>query len=159
MIGLFVSITLFNGFAIAMIKRLTVNQILHLWMFATSVQTVFDTYMDHKYLGYWYFTKEIDWISILCYTMLVQPIILIFLNYYPFGKSLIKKVGYFFFWEIGMLLYEAITLLPEPFGFFHYGWWNIGYSALLNPLLLILVLAYFKIIRMIERNLKNGGIT
>jgi len=151
MIGLLIAILLFNVVAFATNKRLTTNQIVHIWLFTTSFQTLFDTYVDLKYLGYWYFTKGIDWASILNITMLVQPVNLMFLNWYPFGTPLLKQIRYFFLWEIALLTYEVITLLPQPFGYFHYGWWNLGYSAMLNPILLLILLVYYKWVLRIEK--------
>lgn len=33
-------------------------------MFTIAFQTLVDLYLDMKLLGYWYFTKEVDWITI-----------------------------------------------------------------------------------------------
>ncbi len=46
-----------------------------------------------------------------------------------------------------------ITLLPEPWGFFHYGWWTLWHSAILNPILLIILLGYYKWVWKIENKL------
>jgi hypothetical protein len=43
-----------------------------------------------------------------------------------------------------ILLYEMITLHPEPWGYFHYGWWNLWYSAIIAPVLLLITLGYYK---------------
>jgi hypothetical protein len=119
-------------------------------MFTIAFQLTFDIFIDLKYHGYWYITKGIDWIAFPGYTMLIPPINIMFLNRFPFKSSLIKKITYFGVWELFLLSYELIALLPEPWGFFHYGWWNIWHSAIINPVLLLILVIYYKWILKIE---------
>lgn len=109
-----------------------------------AFQLLFDQYVDIKYHGYWYFTQNVDWLDLPTVTILIPPVNMIFLNWYPFRSSLWKQIRYFFYWEFVLLTYELITLLPKPLGYFHYGWWNLGYSAAINPLLLTILLMYYK---------------
>jgi hypothetical protein len=155
MVGLIISIILFNIFAFKTNKHLNKNQILHIWLYTISLQAIFDTYIDLKYQGYWYFSKGVDWASLLNLIFLVPPVNMAFLNWYPHNASFFKKLRYIFYCEIFLLSYELFTLSPEPYGFFHYGWWNLGYSALLNPFLLLSLLAYYKIILRIERGINK----
>lgn len=150
MVGLIVAIILFNFIAFYTNKRLTLNQVLHIWMFTIALQMNFDFYIDMGYRGYWYFTKEADWEELPTNILLVPPVNLIFLNFFPFQKTIAKKVMFFILFLIGILIYEAITLLAEPWGYFHFGWWNLGYSVLFDPFLLLLVLWYYKWICHIE---------
>jgi hypothetical protein len=144
MIGLIIAVIVFNLIAFKTNKRLTNNQIVHIWTFTNFLQILVDGYVDQKFHGYWYFTKNVDWKSLPAVTMLVPPVNMIFLNWYPFNATLLKRVFYYICWLLFMLIYEVITLLPEPWGFFNYGWWNLGYSALVDPFLLILMLSYYK---------------
>lgn len=150
MLGLIISIVIFNFIAFKTNNRLTKNQILHIWTFTTAFQTVFDTYIDLKYLGYWYFTKEVDWESLLNLIFLLPPVNMMFLNWFPFKTSFLQQLRYFFYWEICILTYECITLLPEPIGYFHYGWWNLGFSAVINPLLLLILVGFYKLVVKVE---------
>jgi hypothetical protein len=97
-------------------------------------------------MGYWYFSKKIDYFGQLAHTGLLPPVNMMFLNWYPFRKKLRSKLLYIFCWEMCLLLYELITLLPEPFGYFHYGWWSIWHSAIVNPILLGVLLLFYKCI-------------
>ncbi|GKU82633.1 hypothetical protein [Niallia sp. NCCP-28] len=151
MIGLLIAVALFNFLAIKLNKRLNANRVLHIWMFTSTFQLLFDMFVDFKYLGYWYFTKDIDWISILYTIFLVQPVNIIFLNYYPFKKGIVSKIMFIFGFNVVILLYENVTLLPEPWGYFHYGWWKIWYSALINPILLISLILYYHYIVSLEQ--------
>ncbi|WP_026009451.1 hypothetical protein [Priestia filamentosa] len=151
MIGLLLAITLFNTVAFTTNKRLTWNQIVHIWMFTIAFQGLVDLYVAGKYDGYWYFSQAIDWESILALTILIPPVNMMFLNGYPFGSSLCKRMLYIGCWTIGILMYEAIALLPEPWGYFHHVWWRLRYSLFVYPLLLIMVVCYYKWIRKIEK--------
>jgi hypothetical protein len=150
MIGLFIAVLVVNIIAFSTNKRLTPNQIVHIWMFTIAFQMNFDFYVDMEHHGYWYFTQNADLKELPTNIALVPPVNMIFLNFYPFEKSKIKQVFFFILFLIGILIYEAISLLPEPWGYFHFGWWNLGYSAFLDPLLLLVLLGYYKLIRRIE---------
>lgn len=109
-------------------------------------------YIDQKYQGYWYFSKDVDWSSLPALTLLVPPINMMFLNWYPFTSPLFKRVLYYIYWLIFMVIYEVIALFPEPWGYFNYGWWKLWYSVICDPILLIILLSYYKWIFKIEKN-------
>lgn len=151
MIGLFTAVILFNIAAYLTHKKLSKNEVVHIWMFTCAFQMLVDIFLDIKYHGYWYFSRIIDWASIPALTVLIPPVSIIYLDWYPFKASWIKQLLYFIVWLILMIVYEAIALLPEPWGYFRYGWWNLGYSALVNPFLLLTIFFYYKWIRKIEK--------
>nr|WP_106782868.1 hypothetical protein [Lysinibacillus timonensis] len=153
MIGLIIAIFIFNIVAFKTNKRLTTNQIIHIWTFTMILQLITDIYLDLKYHGYWYFYLEPDWLSLPAVTVLTPPVNILFLNWYPFHASFFKRLFFVLGWSILVLTYEAITLLPEPWGYFHYGWWKIWYSALCYPVLLMMVLFYYKWICKIEKSI------
>ncbi|MFA9556387.1 hypothetical protein ACERII_03630 [Evansella sp. AB-rgal1] len=149
--GFILAAILFNVIAFTTSKRLTKNQIVHIWMFTIVAQMLFDGYIDHKYQAYWYFDIEISWYDFLPVTILVPPVNMIFLNWFPFGSTLLRKFVYFLGWWVAIVIYEVIALLPAPWGYFHYGWWNLWYSIIMDPFLLLLILGYYKWIRKIEK--------
>ena len=158
MIILYSSILAFNILAFKTVKGFSGNKILHLVMFTCAFQLIFDVFIDLKYEGYWYGTKGIDWGVLPAYFILIPPVNMIFLNWFPFNKSLVKKVVYIGIWEVFLLSYEYITLLPEPWGYFHYGWWTLWHSALINPFLLLILVGFYKLIdRLEERVIVNRG--
>ncbi|OIK05669.1 hypothetical protein BIV60_27625 [Bacillus sp. MUM 116] len=146
-----ISIIVFNFIVYKMNKRLTKNQMVHIWTFTIILLTWADIYIDEKTGGYWYFYKGIEWRNFLVYTLLIPPVNVIFLNWYPFNASRLKMFRYFVYWIIFITAYESISLLPEPWGFFHYGWWNILYSIMCDPVLLFILLKYYKWICKIEK--------
>lgn len=152
MIGLLLSVFVFNLAAFNYHKNLTKNQMIHIWVFTVALQTLFDVIIDFKYHGYWYFSKAIDWKGLPATTMLVPPVNIVFLNGYPFKKDRAKKIWYIAAWLIFMLGYETLALMPEPWGYFQYGWWNLWISAVVDIVLLYILLVYFKWIRKIEKD-------
>lgn len=151
MIGLLLAIIIFNIIAFRTNKRLAGNQIVHIWSFTIAFQVVFDIIVEHKYHGYWYFEQGVDWFGLLPHLVLVPPVNMIFLNWYPYKGTLIKKLFYLTVFVIAILLYEVITLLPEPWGYFHYGWWRLWHAAIINPILLLILLSYYKWICYLEK--------
>lgn len=153
MIGLATGIVVFIFIALKTNKRLPMSHVLQIWTFSAALQTGFDVYMIMKYKGYWYFERDtIEFASILPHLLLVPAVNIIFLNGYPFNKRWIKRAFYVAVWTVGIVIYELITLLPEPWGFLHYGWWNIWYSAILDPILLFGLVQYYKLIRRLDKN-------
>lgn len=150
MIGLLIAIALFNFIAFFKHHHLTKNQIVHLWMFTIASQVLVDGYLSKKFHAYWYFSGHLEWGAFLILTVLIPPVNLIFLNGYPFSSQLSKRLLYIFYWTIAITLYECIALLPEPWGYFHYGWWTTWYSLIINPFLLYIVVKYYQWIRKIE---------
>ena len=152
MILLYSSVLLFNLVAFKTVKRLSGNIIAHIWAFTIAFQMCFDIFVDTKYHGYWYVSQGIDWIAFPGYTMLIPPVNLVFLNFYPFQRPVAKHILYLVIWEVLILTYECLTLLPEPWGFLYYGWWTLWHSALINPVLLGILLAYYKLVKHLEDN-------
>lgn len=144
MIGFIIAILLFNLVAFTTNKRLTKSQIAHVWMFTVAFQICFDLFISAKYWGYWYFSKAIDLKLLLALTVTVPPVNMMFLNWYPFQQRFYKSLLYIFFWTIAIILYEIIAMLPEPWGYFHYGWWSLWHTVLLDPILLVILLSYYK---------------
>ncbi|MFD2045464.1 hypothetical protein ACFSTA_17410 [Ornithinibacillus salinisoli] len=143
MVGLLIAIIVFN-FVAFKTNKLSAKQIAHIWAFTIAFQMSFDNFIDVKYHAYWYFNKEISWADLPTHTVLIPPVNMMFLNWYPFQGALRKQVQYFVFWVIALTMYELLTLLPEPWGYFNYGWWNIWYSAVIDPILLSILLLYYK---------------
>lgn len=153
MIGLILAIITFNIIAFKTNKNLSLNQILHIWIFTIAFQQSFDLIIEYKYEGYWYFEKEVDWKGFLAHTVLIPPVNMMFLNWYPFKKRWIQQICYLIIWVIAILLYEVITLLPQPWGYFHYGWWKLKYAAIVDPILFLILLSYYKLISRVEKEL------
>lgn len=144
MIGLIAAILIFNLIALKIKKRLTRLQMVQIWLFSALFQLMFDVFISLKLHGYWYFSEGVDWQSIPAYLFLTPTANIVFLNFFPFNSKMMKQILYITGYALFCLVYELVTLLPDPWGFFHYGWWNIWLSAALNPILILILLGYFK---------------
>lgn len=85
--------------------------------------------------------------------LLLPPVNMMLLNWFPFKSRITSKIRYIILWVIGTLLYEVIALLPEPWGYFHYGWSKLQYSVFVNPILFLILLGYYKFVCRLEKNL------
>lgn len=156
MIGLATGIVVCIFIVLKMNKRLPMKHILQIWTFSAAFQTGFDVFMIVRHKGYWYFDREtIEYAAILPHLLLVPAVNIIFLNRYPFNRPRIKRVLYVAIWTVGIVIYELITLLPEPWGFLRYGWWNIWYSAGLDPILFFILVKYYRLIRRLDKKESN----
>ncbi|NRD79134.1 hypothetical protein HPT25_17385 [Bacillus sp. BRMEA1] len=151
MIGLWIAIIFFNFIAFKTNKRLTSNQIVHIWAFTVAFQFLFDWIVEIKYCAYWYFDKGVDWKGIPSHTVLIAPVNMMLLNNFPFNSRFSKQAVTIACWTIGVIMYEAIALLPKPFGYFHLGWWRLWYDLLIVPILILILLGYYKWICKLER--------
>lgn len=151
MVGFWVSLFVFNVLAFFFHHRLSNVQILCVWLFTVSFQTITDVFLDFHYQAYWYFTKEVEWLTLPNVLFLVPPVNIIFLHFFPFGEGKKKQLVYLFGFTVTILLYELFTLLPQPLGYFHYGWWEFYYSALLDPFLLLSVVGFYKFVLFLEK--------
>lgn len=150
MIGLLISVVIFNLIAFKFNKRLLPSQIVQIWTFTIAFQMLFDLIVEFKYHSYWYFSSGVDWVGLIPRTVLIPPVNMIFLNLYPFEKKVLNKILYLVFFVILILVYELIALLPEPWGYFHYGWWQIWYSAIVDPIILFCLLGFYKWIQWLD---------
>lgn len=151
MLGLIIAVIFLNSAAFINSKRFTKNQILHIWISTIVFQLLVDMYLSLKYHGYWYFNKGVEWSDLPALTLLGAPTIMLFLNWFPFHTSFFKRMFYIILWSILIVIYEAFALLPEPWGYFHHGWWKLGYSTLSYPVLLLIVLYYYKLVSKVEK--------
>ncbi|MDN3019468.1 hypothetical protein PH210_25195 [Paenibacillus sp. BSR1-1] len=152
MIGLIIAIIVFNFFAFKTNKRLNSIEIVCIWTFTIAFQNIFDLFIDMKYHAYWYITSGVDWKALPAHTVLLPPVNMMFLNWFPFKSKMINRIFYMCFFVVGILIYEINTLLPEPWGYFHYKWWSLWHSAIVDPILLLILLGYYKWICRLERN-------
>jgi hypothetical protein len=151
MIGLIIAILIFNFIAFTFNRVLTLNQIVHIWAFTIAFQTTFDVFIEFRYHVYWYFDKEVDFAGVIPHLFVVPPVNMIFLNWFPYNGPFVKKASFIILFVIAILGYEMITLFPEPWGYFHYGSWKLWHAAILDPILLLILLGYYKWICRLEK--------
>lgn len=150
MVLLFASVIIFNLMAYKFNKRLTPSQIVQIWTFTIAFQSLFDFIVEFKYHSYWYFGRGVDWLGLIPRMVLIPPVNILFLNWYPFNKSAVKRLLYVAVFVVFIVLYELAALLPEPWGYFHYGGWKIWYSVIVDPILLYCLVWFYKWVLFLE---------
>ena len=126
--------------AISIPKRISWLQIWSTSLFSLVMETFSDMTLDFKLNLFGYIAPGLQWSGFLP-IFLYPPVNVIFLNYYPYGKTKHIKLIYFVCWIAFCLAFEVAALSS---GFFHYLRWNLWYSALCYPILLLIVLLNYR---------------
>lgn len=151
---LILSALVFSLYSIFMPKRLTPIEIFSTIFFAATLQDNADVYLDLKLNLYGYFTKGPQWSVLIAIIGIYPAINTIFLNYYPFHKKVIYKLGYIFGWSGFAVLYEFAAVKS---GYFYHNGWIYWYSAFCYPVLFYLLVLVLKIVRKFVRQSTNSG--
>ncbi|MFB3167385.1 hypothetical protein P5G62_009710 [Neobacillus sp. 179-C4.2 HS] len=154
---LYISIIVFNLIAIKINKIPTMNRIVHIWLFTIAFQFLFDIIVEFKYHAYWYFEKGIDFKGMPAHFILIPPVNIILLSFFPFKSTFFKQAMYIICWTLGIIIYEAVTSIPAPWGFFHYGWWKLWYDIIIVPILILILLGYYKWISKLEAKISESN--
>ncbi len=119
-------------------------------LFAIALQALTDVYLEFKYDLYWYFDRGADLKTLWIVLGLYPQVNLIFLNFFPYRKSFLKKVIYIFWWTVFALNFELILV---KINIFVYDEWRIWFSVPIYPLLyLILYWNQMFTKRLVEKN-------
>ncbi|OLS39306.1 hypothetical protein BTR25_12740 [Bacillus sp. MRMR6] len=128
-------------------KRISYMEMYTTSMFSTVLQLITDIYLEFKYRLYWYFSPGIDNLT-LWYVFFIYPAVnIIFLNFYPRLATLSKQILYILGWSAFALAYEWIAVQTEVF---QYNGWKLWYSMLIYPLLYLLLLFNWLIIKTLK---------
>src|SRR4051794_1695401 len=103
---LIISALIFSVYAIFMPKKLTRIEIFSTIFFAMTLQDNVDIYLDGKYDLYGYFTKGIQWKTLIAIIGIYPAITTIFLNYYPSQRQWQNKLVYILAWS-GLLFFTS----------------------------------------------------
>ncbi|KGP73103.1 hypothetical protein N782_07440 [Pontibacillus yanchengensis Y32] len=127
MLYLIITSIMFIFVTIMVPKRLTKIEIYASTFSALYLQLVVDVYLHIKLNWYYYLTEHtIDWA-----TMFVIPIFVgvnvLFLNYYPFGKSGSIQFSYITICIFFSMIYEYYSI---QFGMMLFNEWKLWYSVL-----------------------------
>jgi hypothetical protein len=145
---LIISALIFSVYSIFMPKKLTRIEIFSTVFFAMTLQDNVDIYLDGKYDLYGYFTKGIQWKTLIAIIGVYPAIITIFLNYYQFQRQWRNKLVYIFGWSGLAVLYEFLAVKS---GYFYHNGWSYVYSAFSYPILFFIHVIVLKIVRKLVR--------
>ncbi|WP_058309050.1 CBO0543 family protein [Gracilibacillus massiliensis] len=147
MILIFGCLILFNIIAFFMPKRLTKIEIYATALFATCFGFVVDILLDFKSNMYGFLTEGVSYLGVMAQLLIYPSINILFLNYFPFTKNTTAKTLYIVAWSVFSVVFEWISLQTS---FFYYTTWKLWYSAVLYPILFLILLANLRIVRRIK---------
>lgn len=70
----------------------------------------------------------------------------LFLNFYPFNKGLGRVVLYILGWTLFSIVFEWFVVNTD---FFYYNGWKLLYSALVYPIIFLILVSNLKLVRKI----------
>ncbi len=148
MVFLFTSIAVFNTIAFFMPKRISGKEIYASCVFALIYEHLADYTFGLIYHLYGYFggsTPHTPTILAVAVIVGIYPAInVIFLNYYPFGRTIRVHLLYILGWSVFSTLFEWASTRA---GFLIHTGWHLWFSAISYPLILVVTVLNFLIIR------------
>lgn len=113
-------------------------------LFSIVLQLITDIYLEFKYKLYGYFSPGPDYITLWIVFIIYPAVNIIFLNYFPITGSLFRKIIYILIWSAFAIGYEW---LATKTGLFYYTGWKLWYSIPVYPILYLLLLFNYKLIK------------
>lgn len=119
-------------------------------MYACSIFSIYlalfaDSILGGMYHLYAYFKPGVELIDYAAAIGIYPAIAILFLNLFPFGRPVLWKVTYICGWTIFSLFYEWTAASHSSL--FLYSGWKLGYSVPIYPLLFLIQLLNFKLVK------------
>jgi hypothetical protein len=128
-------------------KHVKLSELYATSFFATCFAVIADIYLDLKLDLYGFFQKGPDWAYILIFIIDYPAANILFLRFFPYEKSLVKKAVYILGWSFGTLALELISLRTD---LFYYNGWKWWYSAIAYPFIYSLLFLNLKFMRRLD---------
>ncbi len=132
MLTIYITILIFNLVVFFMKKKLSPLICSSCIYFAIFWAEISDRFTDRYNLYYFFYPNVIElqsfWILLGIYPAATMMII----NWFPYQKSWIYKMGYILLWSLFSLFYEWLTLKS---GILHYEHWKLWMSAIVYPII------------------------
>jgi hypothetical protein len=125
-------------------KRLSKNEIYITVLFSAFLSLILDIIMGLFFDTFFYFTKGLEPKDLIFHILIYPLTNFLFLNYFPFEKSKIKKIFHIFLWTILSLGIEYIYIKT---GIFVYQNWTFILSAICYPILFVILYLHLLWIR------------
>lgn len=139
--------------AIFVPKRISVIEIYSTFFFAYWLGITTDIILDFKYNLYGYMSHGVQFTSLIFVTAIYFSVNTLFLNFFPYKKSLQRSLLYIFIWSIFSITFESVAVHTH---FFYYSGWKFWYSALLYPIIFtVLRLNLFWVQKMLSIYIKQ----
>ena len=138
------SVLLLNVIAIIIPKKLTTIEIYTTIIFVLTLGLITDCILDLHYNFYSHFNSGPELLGFLAILGIYPSSNIIMLNYFPYHKPLKVKILYILMASGAYLFYEWLSLKS---GYFHYTVWELWYSALCYPVLILIIAGNIVVIR------------
>lgn len=145
------SVAFFNLAVLYVPKRISWMEIYGTILVSIVLHLIIDSFLDIKYNLYGYFDEGVNF-KTLIFTFGVYPAInVLIVNFYSTLHLLLSKILFILILIILALSYE-IALINA--GIFYHNDWQIWYSALIYPILLIIILRNWRFITYINKRVE-----
>ncbi|MGF2614827.1 hypothetical protein FZC84_08260 [Rossellomorea vietnamensis] len=119
-------------------------------MYACSLFSIYlalfaDSILGGMYHLYAYFKPGVEVIDYAAAIGIYPAIAILFLNFFPFGRHLKWKLAYITAWTVFSLFYEWSA--ANFSSLFLYTGWKIGYSVPIYPLLFVIQLLNYQLVK------------
>jgi len=152
---LFVSIACFSFVALRMKRRIPAHELYTTVVFALFADVITDLYASFVFHAWGlFYVAEVEFASLLVIFGLYLPSAAMIVNWYPFGSSWRKRLGYLLAWSAFSTVYEWATL---QFGIVWHDRWNLFYSFLLYPFIYYMLIAQLRGYRWMKRTFDDAG--
>lgn len=148
MVFLIFSVIVFIVVALVVPKKLPRQELYGIALFSIVLGLVTDVTLDLKYNLYGYFNRGVDFGGFLPIMFIFPSSGVLFMNFYPFGKSMGNQINYILGWTVFSLTFEYLSVAS---GYFYHNGWNYWLSAVTYPFLLVLHLVHLKALRIYQR--------
>lgn len=125
-------------------KHLSRIEIYATSFFALAFGRTVDSFLDIKLNLYGYIIEGLQYKELKAQFLIYPAISTLFLNYFPFTKSIKMKLLYIVCWYLFSIGFEWISLQTS---FFYYTTWKLWYSSLIYPILFFILASNLKFIR------------
>ncbi|GGE56588.1 hypothetical protein GCM10011391_39370 [Pullulanibacillus camelliae] len=142
--------TLISAFVLVILskKRISQLEMFTSAVFAVVLDFIVDYLLEFRYHLYGYFkTFSADYEDLIVILGIYPLIDILFLNYYPIGKSIHKRVGYILGWSAFSVVYEWVAVQTH---LFYYNGWKLIYSVPIYPLLFLILIGQFLFIKRLK---------
>jgi hypothetical protein len=146
---LFCSVIVFLVVAISVPKKLPRRELYGIALFSILLGFVTDTTLALKYNLYGYFNPGVDFGGFLPILFIFPSAGVLYLNFFPFRRSIGYQLIYILGWTVFSLLFEYFSIAS---GYFYHNGWNYLLSTVMYPFLLLLHLLHLKILRVYQGN-------
>ncbi len=140
----FIALILMAIYAIVMPKNLSRTEIYATSFFSLFYGKTVDELLDLKKNLYGFLGKGVDYKGVLAQIIIYPTVNLLFLNYFPFKKSVMEQGRYILGWTVFSVVFERFSSQTR---FFYYTKWKLLYSAALYPLIFLSLVANLTFLR------------